>query len=323
MKIYLKALFITGLIIFLVACGNSNTEPSHDQTNEIPDEPFAAEELPKQFLDGNLKAIYNQTSDLFQENVSWKEFEGLGEDFNEGVQNYELMSKISFENLVEYQWINNEGDKGIQASFADDNTIEGLLLAPMTSYPETDEKYTENTYQMPITREWLTYWGGTNELVNYHYVVESQRYAYDLLIFENDATHEGDPKENESYYAFGEDIIAPQDGVVVSTENDIEVNTPTVDTNEENPLGNHVILEHEHNEYSVIAHFQKGTVKVNEGDSVHAGDVLGLVGNSGNSSEPHIHFHVADDSDWEKASSIRIKFENGEDPVRGDLVEGF
>src|SRR5699024_8093284 len=228
------------------------------------------------------------------------EFEGLGEDFNEGVQNYELMSKISFENLVEYQWINNEGDKGIQASFADDNTIEGLLLAPMTSYPETDEKYTENTYKMPITREWLTYWGGTNELVNYHYVVESQRYAYDLLIFENDATHEGDTKEN-----------------------DIEVNTPTVDTNEENPLGNHVILEHEHNEYSVIAHFQKGTVKVNEGDSVHAGDVLGLVGNSGNSSEPHIHFHVADDSDWEKASSIRIKFEYGEDPVRVDLVEGF
>src|SRR5699024_10857103 len=133
MKIYLKALFITGLIIFLVACGNSNTEPSHDQTNEIPDEPFAAEELPKQFLDGNLKAIYNQTSDLIQEYVSWKEFEGLSVDLNEGVQNYEIKYKNTFENLAEYKWINNEGEKEIQASFADDNTIEGLLRAHMTT----------------------------------------------------------------------------------------------------------------------------------------------------------------------------------------------
>src|SRR5699024_4106876 len=163
MKIYLKALFITGLIIFLVACGDSNTESPHDQTNEIPDEPFAAEELPEQFLDDHFKAIYNQTSDLFQENVSWKEIEGLGEDFNKGVQDYELMSEMSVEELVEYQWIDNEGDKGIQASFADDNTIEGLLLAPITSYPESDEKYTKNTYQMSISREWFTYWGGTNE----------------------------------------------------------------------------------------------------------------------------------------------------------------
>ncbi|WP_240508126.1 M23 family metallopeptidase [Virgibacillus indicus] len=52
-------------------------------------------------------------------------------------------------------------------------------------------------------------------------------------------------------------IYHPEDGVVVSTENDISDNTPSVDTNEEQPLGNHVIIEHENSEYSIIAHFKK------------------------------------------------------------------
>ncbi|WP_240508125.1 peptidoglycan DD-metalloendopeptidase family protein [Virgibacillus indicus] len=62
---------------------------------------------------------------------------------------------------------------------------------------------------------------------------------------------------------------------------------------------------------------------MSEGDEVSAGDVLGLAGNSGNSSEPHIHFHVADGPDWKEASSIRIKLEHGAEPVRGDAVTGF
>lgn len=73
----------------------------------------------------------------------------------------------------------------------------------------------------------------------------------------------------------------------------------------------------------MIAHFQKGSLKVKEGDQVKAGDLLGSVGNSGNSSEPHIHFHVADGENWQEATSIRIKLKDGIEPVRGEKVTGF
>jgi len=84
-----------------------------------------------------------------------------------------------------------------------------------------------------------------------------------------------------------------------------------------------VIIEHENNEYSVLAHFKKESIIVSEGDEVEAGQLLGSAGNSGNSSEPHIHFHVADRAEWDEAASIRIKFEDGKEPIRGEIAKGF
>lgn len=321
---YYVTVSLACLAIILVACGKKDSNPPSEQAaNNIPKEPVTPEQFPEQFLAGHFETIYNQTSDSFQDMVSLEEFKGLGRDFNNGVESYELVSTMPVQESTEYQWLSDGGDKGIRSYFADDHMIEGLQLMPVTSHPESDETYTENTYQMPITEEWFTFWGGTNELVNYHYALENQRYAYDLVILKGDATFDGNPEDNESYYAFGKDVVAPREGVVVSVENNIADNTPTVDTNEEEPLGNHVILEHENNEYSVIAHLQEGTLKVDEGDQLNAGDVLGLAGNSGNSSEPHIHFHVADGAGWEEAASIRIKLKSGENPVRGDNVTGF
>lgn len=107
-------------------------------------------------------------------------------------------------------------------------------------------------------------------------------------------------------------MFAPFDGVIVSAKNSTADNAPMVDTNEEEPLGNHVIIEHENNEYSVIAHMQEGSLLVEEGDSSKRRRHSRLAGNSGNSSEPHIHFHVANGSDWENAASIT---ENGDDKM--------
>ncbi|MHA1188121.1 MAG: M23 family metallopeptidase [Candidatus Heimdallarchaeota archaeon] len=60
--------------------------------------------------------------------------------------------------------------------------------------------------------------------------------------------------------------------------------------------GNYVIIQHENNEYSFYAHIIKGEVKVKKGDKVKQGQVIGLLGNSGNSTGPHLHFHLMDDS---------------------------
>ncbi len=322
MKYYLVALLTFFSIIGLSACTTGEEEP-REEDEEMNTEPVSPDEFTNQFLDGDFERLYNQTSSEFQSIVTLDEFVELGESFNANVNNYELISEVPIQNMQEYQWISDQGDKGIRSYFAEDLTIEGLQLIPIVSYPESDETYTENTYRMPINEEWYTFWGGTNELVNYHYPLENQRYAYDLFILKEDTSFNGDPEENESYFAFGKEVVAPLDGVIISAENTIADNTPNVDTNEEQLLGNHVVIEHENDEYSVIAHLKEGSLRVSKGDSVSAGDILGLAGNSGNSSEPHIHFHVADSADWENAASIRIKLEDEIEPVRGETITGF
>lgn len=57
------------------------------------------------------------------------------------------------------------------------------------------------------------------------------------------------------------------------------------------------------------------------GDKVKAGQLLGLCGNSGNSSEAHIHFQVMDHQDFLQAKSLRIKFHGGSEPIQGDFVK--
>jgi hypothetical protein len=325
MKYYLIAFFTLLGIISISACDEREDSFPEDQEadEEMNIEPVSPNEFTDQFLNGDFEKLYDQTSSEFQAMVTLEEFVQLGEDFNEGVESYELISETPIQDMAEYQWISNQGDRGIRSYFAADLTIEGLQLMPISAYPESDGTYTENTYRMPIKEEWFTFWGGTNELVNYHYPLENQRYAYDLVVMKEDTSFDGDPENNESYFAFGKEVAAPLEGIIVSAENNIADNTPNVDTNEEQLLGNHVIIEHENDEYSVIAHSQEGSLQVSEGDTVSAGDIVGLAGNSGNSSEPHIHFHVANGVDWENAASIRIKFEDGKEPARGETASGF
>src|SRR5690606_4327360 len=90
---------------------------------------------------------------------------------------------------------------------------------------------------------------------------------------------------------------------------------------EDNPAGNYCIIAHEHNEYSMIAHFKKDSICVETGDNVKAGQLLGLCGNSGNSSEAHIHFQVMDHPDFLQAKSLHIQFHGGAEPIQGDFVQ--
>jgi murein DD-endopeptidase MepM/ murein hydrolase activator NlpD len=56
--------------------------------------------------------------------------------------------------------------------------------------------------------------------------------------------------------------------------------------------GNLIIIDHENGEYSVLAHFKKGSIVVKAGETVVSGQFIGLCGNSGHSSQPHLHYHL-------------------------------
>lgn len=150
---------------------------------------------------------------------------------------------------------------------------------------------TRTPLRLPFNGAWFVYWGGRTIVENYHAAVESQRFAYDFVVERGGTTHSGDGSENDQYFCFDLPVLAPGDGVVVAAQDGVPDNVPGV-MNADQPFGNHVIIDHEDGEFSVLVHLQMGTVQVAASDRVRGGDRLGRCGNSGNSSEPHLHYHL-------------------------------
>ncbi|WP_332647813.1 M23 family metallopeptidase [Lysinibacillus sp. 54212] len=224
--------------------------------------------------------------------------------------------------LIQYVWIDNRKEKAIGVVFDSTNRIHRLLLKPYMKFPESDKRYSKNMYNMPIKDEWFVFWGGTNEFINYHYAYQSQRYAYDLVIMKDNQTYQDNPMQNENYYAFNREVVAPAHGKVIKVVNHIEDNVPG-EMDDTQPAGNYIVLEHPNKEYSFLAHFKQHSIVVKEGEIVQQGQRVGLCGNSGNSSEAHIHFQVMDSPDYTNCQSIRIRFSDGEEPIQGDIVTPF
>ena len=128
----------------------------------------------------------------------------------------------------------------------------------------------------------------------------AQRFAIDWVRQNADGkTFTGDPLVNKNYRAYGSEALAVADGTVTEIKDGIPENVPgensrAVPITLETVGGNHVVLDIGHGRFAFYAHLQPGSLKVKLGDHVKRGQVLGLVGNSGNSTEPHLHFHLGD-----------------------------
>ena len=127
----------------------------------------------------------------------------------------------------------------------------------------------------------------------------SQRFAIDWVELNPDGkTFHGDPSDNRNYRAYGSEIHSVADGVVTEVKDGIAQNTPgqLPSVTLETIGGNHVIVKIGDGLYAFYAHMQPGSPRVKVGDHVRRGQVLGLLGNSGNSTEPHLHFDICDAS---------------------------
>jgi murein DD-endopeptidase MepM/ murein hydrolase activator NlpD len=184
---------------------------------------------------------------------------------------------------------------------------------------------TQADLRLPFTDEWTVFWGGRTLEQNYHAANREQRFAYDIVVVRDGSTHTGSGRSNEDYYCFGRPIVAPAGGSVVTALDGIEDNVPG---EMDSPVlaGNHVVINHGNSEYSFLAHFKNGSLRVRQGDTVAQGDTLGLCGNSGRSSEPHLHYHLQNTPDLMNGEGLPAKFRNyyANDELvrRGEPVQG-
>ncbi|MCH2488645.1 MAG: peptidoglycan DD-metalloendopeptidase family protein [Flavobacteriales bacterium] len=202
------------------------------------------------------------------------------------------------------------GKINIFISLNDSEEINGLLFKPFED-DGSPGKITRNTtaFILPFKGTWFTVWGGDTKQQNYHVIDRAQRAAFDFLIIgKNGRSYERSGTRNEDYYAFGKPLYAVCDATAINVITGVEDNKPG-SMNPAQLLGNSVTLKTDAGEYIVYAHFEKGTLNVKEGDRVKQGQYLGNCGNSGNSSEPHLHLHVQDGPDIYTATGVRCYFE--------------
>ena len=124
----------------------------------------------------------------------------------------------------------------------------------------------------------------------------AERFAIDYVQLGPDGRlFTGDVTKPESYPYFGADIHAVADGPVVAVVDGLPEQVPGM-TPTGLPLdqygGNHIVQDIGDGNYAFYAHLKTGSVKVKPGDRLSTGQVIGNLGNTGNSDAPHLHFHV-------------------------------
>ena len=171
--------------------------------------------------------------------------------------------------------------------------------------------------------------GGGGAALNYHHPVPAQAYATDVVAL----NHRGRrargvrPEALDAYEIFDRAVIAPCDGIVSGTS-DGAPDAPIGRVDPLRPAGNHVLLFCAVGRAGItllLAHFRSGSVAVARGDRVRRGTLLGRVGNSGNSTEPHLHIHAVRGSETDPgavlatAHAVPLTF-NGRFLTRNDLI---
>ncbi len=249
-----------------------------------------------------------------------------------GSENTVLREKVQRQNgydvyLRVARWTRSTAPMRMQWTFDQDMKIAGFFARQMPALSESRflDYQTKASLRLPFDGEWLVFWGGRTLEENYHAANKAQRFATDFLISKDGATHSGDAQDLRSYYCWDRPILAPAAGAVAVAVDGLPDQTIGA-IDRERPAGNHVVLDLGTGEFAFLAHLRQASVTVKRGDEVASGQVLGRCGNSGNSSEPHLHFHLQTTPDLATGEGLPAFFENyvadGTFVNRGEPLQG-
>ena len=193
----------------------------------------------------------------------------------------------------------------------------GMMAASMKNRPMPDkDNFTPTVrYSLPFHGAWTAVNGGVTKEYSHSWEINSQRYAYDFIILNDEGkSYAGDATVAASYHCCGKEILAPADGVIVEVRTDCR-DSKVMGGGKTDPLvkdirGNYIVIQHAENEYSFLAHLMPDSVLVSAGDKVKWKQQIALCGNSGNTSEPHLHFQIQNGKSFYSSAGLPINFQN-------------
>ena len=178
--------------------------------------------------------------------------------------------------------------------------------------PSKENYFCSTDYILPFDGKWTVINGGVDKSLSHAWGIATQRYAYDFFIVDNDGKSlDGDNQSLQSYYCYGKDVLAPADGEVVKISNkhkDSRVNGKKAYCDTWDIRGNFIVMKHAEHEYSLIAHLMPDSISVNIGDMVKQGTLIAKCGNSGNTSQPHIHFQIQTGESFFISAGLPVAF---------------
>jgi len=166
----------------------------------------------------------------------------------------------------------------------------------------------------PVPTDWVML-NGPEEISNHRLAVTvkgeklfaPQRGAIDFKAPEYPGDVIDELSELDAFPSFGQPVRAPCDGTVVYCRSDLPDLLPGLrDT--ENPRGNEICIARDDGLVIVLAHLRQRSVQVHEQERIKRGDLVAAIGNSGNTSEPHLHIHVADSMKRREANGALVCF---------------
>lgn len=199
-----------------------------------------------------------------------------------------------------YEWTGTQ-EMGLMVAFseADRSQILSMSLAPPEELPP--DPYAgyrpQARLRLPVRagETWGVFYGGPARWQGYESPSLAQRHALELVAVDAEGrTHTGEGTENAQYYCWERPVLAPAEATVVAVEQGVGDNLPRDGVDGRRPLGNHVVLDFGNGEYGVLGYLRNGSLQVQPGQRVSTGQVLGLCGNSGLSTEPRVHVHLQD-----------------------------
>lgn len=295
---------------------------AHAQTEKLINK-AAADNFEKSYNGDDANGVFNLFADVMQKALpidKTKEFLS-GLKTNRGkIINREFI-KYTNSTYAAYKTTFERALLTLNISVDGAGKINGLFVNAYTdgSLPKIERNTTK--LMLPFKDEWTITWGGDTKELNYHVESVAQKNAFDILVTDTKGrSFKTDGKTNDDYYAFGKPLFAPCDGEVVLVVDGVKDNKPgTLD-----PFyisGNTVIIKTAKGEYLFFAHFKQHSIVVKQGQKVKQGGLLGQCGNSGNSSEPHLHFHVQNTEDMNVATGVKSYFD--QIMVNGQLKKDY
>lgn len=194
--------------------------------------------------------------------------------------------------------------------------------------PDKDNFIPKVKYSLPFKDSWVVLNGGMTKEFSHSWAINSQRYAYDFVMMNRDGnSHFGDFKNKHNYFCYGKEILAPADGIVVEVKTNCR-DSKIMGRGQTDPIikdirGNYIVIQHAENEYSCLAHLKPQSILVTVGEKVTRKQIIALCGNTGNSSEPHLHFQLQNSQDFFNGAGLPIYFEGIEvwQQVNYDLLD--